>query len=414
MRSSSVATTTRSRPFEALTRLYGYPSHDELDPTVVMGPFFFIFFGMALGDAGYGLVLALACWWGIRHFDLQGNVKNFLHLMMYGGLASVLVGIVTGGYFGIDVNDLPRFLRSLMLIDPLSQAMEFMIVAIILGIIQVLLGIVLEAYDAARHGDWDVALFDQATTVVVLVTAIFSFVGWITDTVAGTLPPLTQAIYGPSLVGLGASAAALVLLQGRVHEGFRPGLVALAGSNAEDVKARGLAKVRLDGALGFGLLVALYSWIATFFFAGILHGVAGWALLLFGVAGIVFSPLARSSLGGTFSGLFNLYGMSGFIGDFLSYARLMAIGLATVLIGMVINLLAKMILPAPYVGILFGVLLLVVGHTFNLVINLLGAFVHPTRLQFVEFFGKFYDDGGEPFSPLAIRTKHLIFVQEES
>lgn len=402
------------KPFEALVRLYGYPSHDELDPTVLMAPFFFIFFGMALGDAGYGLVLALACWWGIRHFDLQGNVKNFMHLMMYGGLASILVGILTGGYFGIDVKDLPQFLRSIMVIDPLNQAMEFMIIAIALGVVQVLLGIVIEGVDAARHGDWAGSLFDQATTLALLISAIVAFVCWITLTVAGKLPPVMDAIFGPSLVALGLSAAAVILLQGRVHEGFRPALAALRGSDAKDVTERGRAKVLLDGLLGFAFLSAIYAWVTTFFVAGALHGVIGQALLALFIAGMALSPLARSSFGSVFSGAFELYGMSGFIGDFLSYARLMAIGLATVLIGMVINLLAKMIFPAPYVGIIFGVLLLLVGHTFNLVINLLGAFVHPTRLQFVEFFGKFYDDGGEPFSPLAIRTKHLIFVAEES
>jgi len=401
------------KPFEALMRLYGYPSHDELDPTVIMGPFFFIFFGMALGDAGYGLVLALACWWGIRHFDLQGNVKNFMHLLMYGGIGSILVGVLTGGYFGIDARELPQVLRSIMLIDPLNQAMEFMIIAIMLGIVQVILGVILEGVDAARHGDWATAIFDQGTTVAMLVTAILSFVGWITLTVAGKLPPALEAIYGPALMGLGLSAALLVLLQGRVHEGFGPALAAIRGSNEEDVAARGRAKVLADGVLGLGLLLAVYAWVATFFVLGAARGIAGQALLVLAIAGLIGSPIARSSLGRVGSGVFNLYGMSGFIGDFLSYARLMAIGLATVLIGMVINLLAKMVFPAPYVGLIFGVLLLIVGHTFNLVINLLGAFVHPTRLQFVEFFSKFYDDGGEEFAPLAIRTKHLIFVPEK-
>lgn len=402
------------RPFEALMNLYGYPSHDEIDPTPYLAPFFFIFFGMALGDFGYGLVLALGLWWAIRHFDLQGNVKNFMHLLIYGGIASMLVGIVTGGYFGVDVKDLPAFLRILILIDPLNQALEFMIVAVMLGFIQVTFGVVLEGADAARHGDVAGAFFDQGTTVALLVTSLIAFAGWITTTVAGKLPPALATIYPIGLVGLGLSVAGVILLQGRVHEGFAEILHVIRGRHPEGETGRSRVLVMADALIALGGLLALFVWVATFFVATSANPVAGRVLLAFVLLGLGISPLARKSVARVWTGAYSLYGMSAFIGDTLSYARLMAIGLATVLIGMVVNLLAKMIFAAGPIGIFFGIIVLLVGHTFNLVINLLGAFVHPTRLQFVEFFGKFYDDGGAKFAPLAIRTKHLIFRPEHT
>jgi V/A-type H+/Na+-transporting ATPase subunit I len=134
-----------------------------------------------------------------------------------------------------------------------------------------------------------------------------------------------------------------------------------------------------------------------------------------GAAGIVFlSNISSKSIAGKFfGGLFNLYGLfGGTIGDVASYLRLYALGLATVAIGYVVNLMAGMVLGAPVLGIIFMLAVLIGGHTFNLLVNFLGAFVHPLRLQYVEFFGKFYEDGGEPFVPLAWETRKTVVDEE--
>ncbi len=124
----------------------------------------------------------------------------------------------------------------------------------------------------------------------------------------------------------------------------------------------------------------------------------------------------RQALAHLGAGLYNLYGMSGFIGDILSYSRLMALGLATFLIGFVINTLAGLVAGVSLfglpLGILLALLIAVPLHIVNLAINLLGAFVHPLRLQFVEFFSKFYEDGGQAFRPFAFETDHLVFKEE--
>ena len=97
--------------------------------------------------------------------------------------------------------------------------------------------------------------------------------------------------------------------------------------------------------------------------------------------------------------------ITGAIGDTLSYARLMALGLCTAGIAMTVNILAKMTASVPFIGIVLLLLLLIVGHIFNWVIQIMGAFVHGIRLHYVEFFGKFYSGGGDEFTPFAVKRE---------
>lgn len=105
-------------------------------------------------------------------------------------------------------------------------------------------------------------------------------------------------------------------------------------------------------------------------------------------------------------GLGSLYGVTGYISDILSYARLLALGLATGVIANVINLLGSMA-GGGIKGLIAMLVVGIIGHTFNLAINALGSFVHSSRLQYIEFFGKFYEDGGEEFSPLRNNTQYV-------
>jgi V/A-type H+-transporting ATPase subunit I len=108
------------------------------------------------------------------------------------------------------------------------------------------------------------------------------------------------------------------------------------------------------------------------------------------------------------SGFGALYGITGWVSDLLSYIRLFGMGLATGVIGMVINILVGMV--AGGGGIISFVLAAAVfvgGHLFNAGINIFGAYVHSCRLQYIEFFGKFYEDGGKPFTPLAERSSYV-------
>jgi V/A-type H+-transporting ATPase subunit I len=316
------------QPFEVLVGLYGLPDYRELDPTPFIAPFFALFFGITIGDFGYGLILAVASVLAIRKLDVGEGGRRFFQVLGYGGLSSMLVGILTGGYFGIPIESLPSFLRALVVLDPLKNAFIFLIAVVILGFVHVCLGVLLKMVNNIRNGMLLDGLYDQGSTLALIVT-------------------LTA--YG----------------------------------------------VTRNSVLGW---LSLVSALTVIWF----HGRG-----------------ARNVVTRFFSGLYSLYSMSSFIGDFLSYARLMALGLATVLIGLVINLLAAMILGGFRLDFLlplrliFALPILLGGHSFNLIINLLGAFVHPLRLQYVEFFKQFYDDGGRRFSPFAIETKHLAIRAEE-
>ena len=115
---------------------------------------------------------------------------------------------------------------------------------------------------------------------------------------------------------------------------------------------------------------------------------------------------ANGVIGKVAGGLSSVYGITGWISDILSYARLLALGLATGVIASVVNLLGSMI----GTGLKGAIALLIIGifgHVFSMAINVLGAFVHSSRLQYVEFFGKFYEDGGEPFKPFLRNTTYV-------
>jgi V/A-type H+-transporting ATPase subunit I len=107
-------------------------------------------------------------------------------------------------------------------------------------------------------------------------------------------------------------------------------------------------------------------------------------------------------------GAYNLFSAIFYMGDVLSYLRLMALGMVTAGLAMAINVIAEIAYQAPSIlGVLLMVVILVGGHSFNMAINTLGAFVHTLRLQYVEFFPKFLIGGGRAFLPLSKEYKYV-------
>ena len=111
-------------------------------------------------------------------------------------------------------------------------------------------------------------------------------------------------------------------------------------------------------------------------------------------------------------GAYELYGVTSWLSDVLSYSRLLALGIATGVIASVINTMGTM-MGDGILGIIAFIVIFLLGHTLNLAINLLGAYVHTNRLQYVEFFGKFYEGDGEEFRPFSDASNKYIKVKEE-
>jgi V/A-type H+-transporting ATPase subunit I len=180
----------------------------------------------------------------------------------------------------------------------------------------------------------------------------------------------------------------------------------------------------------FGTLLSMVNAIRNKAFAeSIVKG--GWLLLLpalvlffvvrsplagiLAIAGasavVLFANPSRNPLARFFGGLYSLYGISGYLSDTLSYSRILALGLATGVIGMVVNNLTQTAFKIPVAGWVLAPLIFVGGHLFNLGISFLGGFVHSMRLQFVEFFTKFYKGGGKPFKAFRLENKYMEFVE---
>jgi len=108
-------------------------------------------------------------------------------------------------------------------------------------------------------------------------------------------------------------------------------------------------------------------------------------------------------------GFYSFYnGFFEFVGDTLSYSRIMALGMVTAGIAMAVNIMVNLVKGFPVIGIILAVLIFIGGHLFSIAINTLGAFVHTLRLQYVEFFTKFYEGGGEKFIPFGYTEKYTM------
>ena len=174
-------------------------------------------------------------------------------------------------------------------------------------------------------------------------------------------------------------------------------------------------KKYLSALFGEGSWYFLFIGLGLFVASGMLKGCASLklpALILLAIGGagvLVGGAMGKKGVKGKVIGAFgNVYGVTGFMSDILSYCRLFGLGLATGVVGMVINLIAGILRGLlPVVGYLLFVVVLVVGHVFNIAINTLGAYVHNSRLQYVEFFSRFYTGGGHIYNPMGSNLKYI-------
>jgi V/A-type H+-transporting ATPase subunit I len=310
------------QPFEVVTRLYGMPHHLSVDPTPYLAPFFAIFFGMCIADAGYGLLML-----GILAFfikKMQGD-KKLLVMLALCAVATVVVGALTGGWVGDAIQKfvLRRDANLALAFDPFKAPLIFFGVALGLGYIQLVSGLIIGFMHNLRTRNYMGAAFDQGNWIVFLNSVVLFTLG-----VTGTIPA-------------------------------------------------GVGKV-------FGYLALLAA--ATIFLFSHREGGVG----------------ARLGMG-----FYNVFSSIFYLGDVLSYLRLMALGMVGAGLAMAINVIAQVAAQIPWVGWLFAIQIFVGGHVFNLILAILSAFVHTLRLQYVEFFPKFLASGGREFAPLAKEYRHI-------
>ena len=310
-------------PFETVTNMYSAPAYTGIDPNPLMGPFFAMFFGIMLSDAGYGLLLVLAGIFALWKMKPRGGFRNFMKLAIICGITTMFWGLMFGGIFGNAIPSVYELFTGKVFpynmalwFDPTNDPMTMLIFSMALGGVQIVTSMAIKGYMMIRDGQvWD-AIFDIGSWWVVF---------------AGAITCIFNAKVG--LYILIAGAAALILTQGRAKKNI----------------------------------------IMKFF-----------------------------------GGVMSLYDVTSYFSDMLSYSRLLALSLATAVVSQVINTMGMLTGPIGFF------IVFIIGHVFNIAINLIGSFVHSARLQYVEFFGRFYESGGRLFAPLTYKTKNIDVIKEEN
>jgi len=191
-------------------------------------------------------------------------------------------------------------------------------------------------------------------------------------------------------------------------------LVGIALAFWEDFRRGDIISAFLDHASWILLILGLLIFGASK--AGVLEKTIGdiGLVMFIGSAGTLFLFVGRGNktfIGRIGQGAYELYGIVQTFGDILSYSRLLALGLATSVIATVVNTIAVMVKGIPFIGPILMIVILIGGHLGNIGLNTLSGVIHTLRLQFVEFFGKFYQGGGKSFTPLREERKYIALVK---
>ena len=322
-------------PVEDITASYSLPGPGEVDPNPVMAFFYYLFFGMMLSDAGYGVLMVIAILYLLIFRKPEGAPRKNLLKFLYCGLSTILWGALFGSWFGniVYVVSGTFFGHAVSLnpvwFDPVQNPLLLLILSLVLGFLHVLAGMGIKFYTLWKNGHRGDAIMD---------------VGFWWTVFAGILLILSAMVF-PSLP----------------------------------------------------ILQAIGMWVA-----------------IAGAAGLVATQ-GRSSphvAGKIMGGIASLYSITGYFSDILSYSRLMALGLVTGIIATVVNTIGA-IGGRSIGGVLLFIVVFLFGHAINIGINALGAYVHGNRLQYVEFFGKFYEGGGRPFKPFSMKMKHYKLKEDK-
>lgn len=387
------------QPAEFLIKLFGLPNQKELDPTPFVLPFFAIFFGIALTDAGYGLALIAIFAYLKRRYRHKRGFQPFANLIILGGVSAVIAGALTGGWFGSDLKEIITVLRDRVMIFNVGTQqglIAFLLFSLGLGFLHVLLGNLLEIYDKIRTGRFWEALWSDGSWVL-FITGVGIAAG------AGVPAIMPKELNAPGLPSAWMPIGATLALLGAL-------LVACFGRVESP---HDLSEQMPWLVLAIGLFLWLQKPLAGVPLGEIIAALGVISILVLTQRGMSLGAKVRAALGRIGAGLFKLYGVSGLLGDVLSYSRIMALGISTGLIADAVNKLAKMLLDIPAVGVVIFIVFVIFGQIFSLLINTLSAFVHSARLHYVEFFTKFYEAGGATFRPFARESVYYEIQKSE-
>ncbi|WP_288778035.1 V-type ATP synthase subunit I [uncultured Sneathia sp.] len=311
-----------SDAFEGLVKTYSMPSYNEIDPTPLVAPFYWLFFGMMVADFGYGLLVTILSGIVLKTCNLKEAMRKNVKFFFYLGFSIMLWGAIYGSYFSLPLG-IPG------LINPTTDYNTILKLSIVIGLIHVFVGLGAKAYMQIRDGKPLDAFYDVGLWYLTLTTVI-------------------------------------LLLLGK-YMGFNP----------------------------IAMKVIKY-------------------IMILSMIGIILTGGREvKNIGGRIGlGVYSLYGISGYMGDLISYARLMALGLSGGFIALSVNQICAMVGFKP-ATIIFVIIIFVFGQTFNILLSLLGAYVHSARLIYVEFFGKFYEGGGKEFKDFKIDEKYINIKEDK-
>ncbi|NOY96986.1 MAG: V-type ATP synthase subunit I [Chlorobi bacterium] len=301
--------------FEPIGKMYSLPRYNELDLTSYFAPFFLLFFGFCLGDAGYGIIIFL----GATLYKLKASekLKPYLTLGQYFGGATFVMGLLFGNFFGIELGKV-AVLSGVK--DIFLDSSKIFYLSLLLGGVQILFGMVIKIVNKVKQNGFLYALDTVGWILLLVTTVIFAMLG-------------PEYLKNHPVLGI-----------------IKTGIYVLSI-----------------------LLILFFS-----------------------------SPSGKIHLRFA-SGLWNIYiTVTSIFGDLLSYIRLFALGLSSSILGLVVNKMAIAFSDISYIGPIVFILIILFGHTLNLLISSLGSFVHPMRLTLVEFYKNAgYTGGGKEYNPFS-------------
>ncbi len=356
------------RPFQAFVDMYSTPKYGHIDPTVIIAPIFVVYFGITLGDAGYGAIMAIlgyVLWRVLGKYNWTNRTLG--SILFVSGLSAVAFGIIQGGIFGpLDsYNSLSKFIQYQPLLDPMKDAVTVLVIALIIGISQISLGLILGAYHHLKYKNYGDFLTSEVSWFLLLPSSaivIGNAFGW--WTFRSTTVTISWIVLLLGLVFLMGIPSKLVDKHHAVNAMFFFDITGMVGDWLS--YSRLLA---LDLATsGIALTINLFAGIMSSMIVGAGSMVCCLPLIIIGLAlfGLVLKTRDRKKIGVA--------------------AFLLVLGV----IG-IINIQAALWL--------FIAIFLIVAHIGNAMLQSLGSLVHSLRLQYVEFFSKFYEGDGVKFEP---------------